>query len=86
MQRDIINSKFFRLSLVKANVAIYIGGPETAFSLFRPASPGDLLALADQLQAAATVLRAYVEESDPGRAFEENQSLQFGAQKLEGDL
>ena len=25
-------------------------------------------------------------EADPGRAFEENLSLQFGAQKLEGDL
>ena len=55
-------------------------------SILSPASMTDLLDLADQFQDAASKLRAIVAEADPGRAFEENLSLQFGAQKLEGDL
>lgn len=55
-------------------------------SILAPVGMTEILDLADQFQHAAYRLRAIVADADPGRAFETNQALQFGAQKLEGDL
>lgn len=91
MTRPIITFPPFTLNLTPSNrlhfhLASDPRGNAYDVSILSPASMTDLLDLADQFQDAASKLRAIVSEADPGRVFEENLSLQFGAQKLEGDL
>lgn len=91
MTRPLLTFPPFALDLTPANrlhfhLADQIGSQAYELDVLSPASMTDLLDLADQFQDAASKLRAIVSEADPGRAFEENLSLQFGAQKLEGDL
>lgn len=51
-----------------------------------PATRLELLQLADELQDAATKIRSILADEEPGSDFVHNQMLQFGADRLEGDL
>ena len=91
MSRIILNFPPFNLAITPANrlhfyLSDQIGPKAYDLSILVPASMTDLLDLADRMQDAANTLRSIVADADPGRAFEQNLSLQFGAQKLEGDL
>ena len=91
MTREILKFQPLTLNLTPSNrlhfhLASDPRGNAYDVSILSPASMSDLLDLADQFQDAASRLRAIVAEADPGRAFEENLSLQFGANRLEGDL
>ena len=87
MDNPIINTPSFRFYLQDNGVSVLSAGDLThAYTYSRLLSHRDMLDLADAFHDAAIKLRTIVAEADPGRAFEENQSLQFGAGKLEGDL
>jgi hypothetical protein len=91
MTREILNFPPLTLNLTPSNrlhfhLASDPRGNAYDVSILAPASMSDLLDLADKFQDAAIALRAVVAEADPGRAFETNQAIQFGAQRLEGDL
>jgi hypothetical protein len=91
MTRQLLNFPPFALNLTPSNrlhfhLASDPRGHAYDVSILAPASMSDLLDFADKLQDAATQIRAIVAEADPGRAFEENLSIQFGASRLGGDL
>lgn len=83
---EILDSKGLRICHLQSQLRVYIHRPEFDLGLDIPYGSVDFLNLADQLQDGANLLRSIVAESDPGRIFEEHQALQFGAEKLEGDL
>lgn len=83
---EIIDSKGLRICHLEGKLRIYVHPPGFDLGLDIPYGSVDFLDLADQFQDASVLLRSIVAESDPGRAFEENLSLQFGANRLEGDL
>ena len=83
---EILDSKGLRICHLEGQLRVYVHRPGFDLGLDIPYGSVDFLDLADQFQDAAVLLRSIVAESDPGRIFEENQALQFGAQKLEGDL
>ena len=83
---EILSTHTLRVDHTGSGLRLYIYKPGCDIAVEIPASFSELLDLADRMQDAACLLRAIVSESDPGRVFEANQALQFGAQKLEGDL
>lgn len=81
--------------LIRPDISIQYHHPTLYVTLKTPSSKvmsswtmpvTGLLDLADALQDASTKLRGIVADLEPGEAFERNQAIQFGAERLEGDL
>ena len=84
---DILNSKHLQIrqyNLLTLCFTVKTDGSATTATV--PATRLELLELADQLQDAAAKIRSALADEEPGSAFVHNQMLQFGADRLEGDL
>ena len=82
----ILDTYNLRINLDGDNIIFQIRTKLAVSSVSGPFTRSEALDLADKLQDAATAIRAALAEEDPGSAFERAQAIQFGAERLEGDL
>ncbi len=83
---DLLTSKHLQIRQHGLTVWTTIKSADSASTVSFTANRLELLELADQLQDAATQIRSMLADEEPGSAFVSNQMLQFGADRLEGDL